>query len=133
MQYKKLSLSVITAGIVTLTICGAALVALLSLYNLTDRSAGVSATIFAAINLLILSAMVPIGSNGPSFVSSVQLWSVTIVYSVVQFVTLFLAADVWGNTAYTLFQLVVLALWFGIAMAAIITGRRGLNEEDNVL
>lgn len=136
MLNKKLSAGVVIVGVVVLIICVVVLTALLSLYGLTTKLSGTSATIFASVNLLVLLAMVPFGRNvsvSTSLAASVQIWFVTILYSVVQFVTLFLVADVWGNVAYTLFQLVVLALWFGIAGAAVVIGKRNHKREDSFL
>lgn len=115
------------AGVSTLVICGAALAALLLLYDLKAKSAGTPATIFASVNLLILLAMIPLGrktSVSASFAASVQIWFATILYSSAQFATLFLVADVWRKTAYTLCQVAILALWFGIVGATIAMGKR---------
>lgn len=127
MQDKRTSLGAVIAVISILVICGAALAALLLVYNLRTKSAGTPATIFACVNLFVLLAMIPLGKRvaaASSFASSVQIWFATILYSTAQFTTLFLAADVWRNVAYTLCQLVILALWFGIVGAAIAMGKR---------
>jgi hypothetical protein len=126
----------VIAFVVTLIICGVVLTALVSLYELADKLAGTSAIVFLVINLLVLLAMVLFGktvSADKSFAVSAQAWSVTIIYSVVQFITLFLMVNRWSNLAYTLFQLVLLALWFGIAGAAITIGKRDHRKEDNLL
>ncbi len=101
--------------------------ALLFLFSLPDRQCGVSAGIFACINIVILILLVLMRSSLAEILSPptfIQLWSISIVYTVVQFVHLFLAVNIWKINSYTVFQLIILAVWLAIIGAIITINQR---------
>jgi hypothetical protein len=93
--------------------------------ELADSDNAMPATIFAGINCLVIIFMASAKNKiaeATSAATNIQLWTITCLYSALQFISLFL----FGNSAepkwYILYHIIVLFLFFLILVPTLMVG-----------
>ena len=121
-----------------LFICFTAIVmyVLFGILSLHDKTGGVARIVFSIVNCLVLiglSAQSSVIARLTSNATVIQLWSVTVFYTVFQFGAVFIGIDSWYGNLYVLYQLIVLFLYLCIALPVLnISYRKNKNSiEEN--
>lgn len=123
MNNQNLSLGSVISTVISALLCGVVLYALLEVYVVLSMNCGNPALVFAIINLMII--IINTGCRRSiiqriSFATYVQLTTITVVYTVLQFGQLFFAVNSWGTSAYILYHLAILVLWLA-AMRTVVS------------
>ena len=109
----------IIAILLTLCFSGIMMFVLFGILSLPERTGGIARIVFSCINCLMLIALAS-GGNILSRVTSVatviQLWSVTMFYTVAQFGSVFIGINIWYGNLYVLYQLIILFIYLCVAL-----------------
>jgi len=107
---------------------------LFGVLNLTERPGGAGRIIFACVNCAILLGM-SAGSKEivrlSTFATLVQMWSVTVFYTLFQFGALFLGINSWYGRYYILYQLIIVFLYLCVALPVFNISYRQNNNNNN--
>jgi hypothetical protein len=91
------------------------------------------AYVFVSINFVVLIMLVISGAvMEKSFAQRVQLWTITVIYSLVQFILLFLTVNIWKWPLYTVCHIFLMVLWLTICGAIVLAGSNTANAHGEL-
>jgi len=109
----------IIAGFLALCFTAIIMYVLIGVLLLTQKAGGTERIIFAILNCLILVSLTVLGNTVArlsSFATTVQLWCVTVLYTILQFGAVFIGINSWYGSSYVLYQLIVFFVYMCIAL-----------------
>ena len=122
----------IIAIILTLGFSAIVFYILFGILMLADRPGGTARIVFSSINCLLLIGLASQGGTIRRFTNTatlIQLWSVTSLYTIVQFVSVFMGVSTWYGKGYVLFQLIALFVYLCVALPVLsISYKRNNNQ-----
>jgi len=109
----------IIAGFLALCFTAIIMYVLIGVLLLTQKTGGAERIVFSILNCLILVTMAVLGniiSRLAGFATTVQLWCVTVLYTILQFGALFIGINSWYGSFYVLYQLIVFFVYMCIVL-----------------
>jgi hypothetical protein len=100
--------------------------------ELADSDNAMPATIFASLNCLViifLSSAKNAIANATSAATNIQIWTITVLYSAVQFISLFIFGYSAEPKWYILFHLILLFLYFIILVPTLMVGLKSDKDK----
>jgi hypothetical protein len=104
---------------------------LIEILSLPNRSGGVPRIVFSTLNCLIFIGLASLGNLITRLVTAaavIQLWFITMLYTVLQFGAVFIGINTWYGKKYILYQLIVLFFYLCVALPVLnISYRKKIN------
>ena len=111
--------SSIIGGILTCCFTAIMMYVLFGVLMLMETSGGAARLVFSILNCLIIILFSFLGNlitKLTSAATTMQLWCITIFYTILQFAAVFIGINSWYGNKYVLYQLILFFLYLCIAL-----------------
>jgi len=125
----------IIACFLALCFTAGVLYVLFEVLSLSEIPGGKERIVFSAINCLMLIGLASLGGTVrrlTTVATFIQLWCITVLYTVFQFGAVFIKIDNFHGKLYVLYQMIVLFLYLCVALPALsISHGKNNNQKEN--
>jgi len=115
------------SGILALMFCGVAFFSMFAVAQIQNYHAFAAVVTFASINMMIIFILAICGralTHSIPFASCISIWTVTVIYTLFQFIHLGLNFNATTVNGYILYQLIVLFVYLLITIPAALIGAK---------
>jgi hypothetical protein len=117
-----------------LTLCFSAIMMyiLFGILLLPEKAGGMERITFSILNCLIIILLAILGNTVrrlTSMATIIQLWCVTVLYTILQFGAVFFRIDFWYGQNYVLYQMIVFFIYLCITLPVINISYRNIKNK----